>query len=206
MRAFLHFSSMILASAVLAGCNFATLSAKPGDAPQDKATAYPPAPGQAAAQAPAATHLTGVDYVISRVIKEDFQCRDSLVLNVSEAPGNPREFIIKGKNFTYHMVPTVVPSGAIRLENMAQKVIWLQVSGRAMLIDQAKSKRLANECIPVSRLAAHEAEQARAQAAAQAKAQAAQPTKKVAAKAKAATAKAKASAKAKTSAKSQAKK
>ncbi|MDO4706597.1 MAG: hypothetical protein Q4A98_10410 [Comamonadaceae bacterium] len=201
MRAFLHFSSLILASAVLAGCNFATLSAKPGDAPQDKATAYPPAPGQAAAQAPAATHLTGVDYVISRVIKEDFQCRDSLVLSVSEAPGNPREFIIKGKNFTYHMVPTVVPSGAIRLENMAQKVIWLQVSGRAMLIDQAKSKRLANECIPVSRLAAHEAEQARAQAAAQAKTQAAQPARKVATKAKA-----KAPAKAKAAAKSQAKK
>lgn len=171
---------VVLASATLAGCNFATAKTR---ANQDQAIASPaaPTPEEAAAQRAQAAlegqptqqvqHLTGVDYVISRVIREDFRCAGSQVLNVSEAPGNPREFIVRSKDFNYQMVPTVVPSGAIRLENQAHKVIWLQVAGRAMLIDEGRSIRLANECIPFSRLAEHEAEQARAQAQAQAQAQ-----------------------------------
>ncbi|THT96434.1 hypothetical protein E9531_16195 [Lampropedia puyangensis] len=157
MRIALTIPAMALVAVALTGCELANTfpflnpsdSSATSTAANDKAIADPPAPaaGQASAT-PAEPVLTGVDRVISRVHKGNFLCAGAVSVNVAEAPGNPREFVVQGKNFKHQMIPVVTASGAIRLENQANGIVWLQVGKQAMLMNQTKGQRLAAECVP----------------------------------------------------------
>ncbi|WP_147476857.1 hypothetical protein [Vandammella animalimorsus] len=167
MRVLSKLPVLTLAACALAGCDMGTLpflskangAATPAlqaGGQQDRAIADPPAPapeqfGKApaaqAAQQPQPAPLTGIDYVISRVKRGDFLCAGAVTINVSDATDNPREFVVKSKGFEFRMVPVVTASGAVRLENEAKGVIWLQVANRAMLMNQKKGQRMAAECL-----------------------------------------------------------
>ncbi|WP_143326159.1 hypothetical protein [Vandammella animalimorsus] len=168
MRVLSKLPVLALAACALAGCDKGTLpflgkgngAAMPvaqAAGQQDRAIADPPAPApgqfgkapaaQQAAQQPQPAPLTGIDYVISRVKRGDFLCAGAVTINVSDAADNPREFVIKSKGFEFRMVPVVTASGAVRLENEAKGVIWLQVANRAMLMNQKKGQRMAAECL-----------------------------------------------------------
>lgn len=162
MRIALTIPAMALVAASLTGCELAnTFSFLNLDnsgstataASEDKAVAIQSAEltklVEKATEPEAAPVLRGLDRVISRVHKGDFLCAGAVNVHVSEAANNPREFVVQGKSFKYDMQPVLTKSGAIRLENEAHGIVWLQVGGnKAMLMNQTKGQRLAAECVP----------------------------------------------------------
>lgn len=163
MRIALIIPTVALVAVALTGCELANTFPflKPDDATatataaNDKAIADPPAPSLSEVATPlpepvaTAPVLRGIDRVISRVHRGDYLCAGAVNVSVSEVPDNPREFIVQGKSFKHQMVPVLTKSGAIRLENEANGIVWLQVGGnKAMLMNQTKGQRLAAECIP----------------------------------------------------------
>lgn len=47
---------------------------------------------------------------------------------------------------SYHVAPEVTSTGAVRLEDKAAGVVWLQLSNKSMLMSQKFGRRLADEC------------------------------------------------------------
>lgn len=152
MRFALTFPVAALLAAGLTACDTSTFSflAKRDDAatvssagndPIDKAFAEPPV----AAPVPAVP--SGIDGVIARARTGDYLCAGKVVVNVSAAADNPREFIVKSKSFSHRMVPVVTASGVVRLEDAPNGIVWLQVRERAMLMNQTKGQRVAAECL-----------------------------------------------------------
>ncbi|WP_052755042.1 hypothetical protein [Lampropedia cohaerens] len=151
MRLALTFPVAALLAVGLTACDTSTFSlfAKHDDAatvssagndPIDKAFAEPPA------AAPAAVP-SSIDGVIARARTGDYLCAGKVVVNVSAAADNPREFIVKSKSFSHRMVPVVTASGVVRLEDAPNGIVWLQVRERAMLMNQTKGQRVAAECL-----------------------------------------------------------
>jgi hypothetical protein len=55
-------------------------------------------------------------------------------------------FILELGRQRYSMVPVPTLSGAIRLEDSAAGVVWLQLSNKSMLMSQKLGWRLADDC------------------------------------------------------------
>ena len=52
----------------------------------------------------------------------------------------------------FAMVPVVSKTGAIRLEDEAAGVVWLQLANKSMLMNQKQGKRLADACVNAEQL------------------------------------------------------
>jgi hypothetical protein len=73
-------------------------------------------------------------------------CDDKVFVVVVESLKIPNNYdVLIGKA---HYKTTRVPtdSGAIRLEDKAHAIVWLQMSNKSMLLDEKAGKRLANNC------------------------------------------------------------
>ena len=57
----------------------------------------------------------------------------------------------------YHVAPEETTTGAIRLEDKAAGIVWLQLGNKSMLMNQKLGKRLADECHSPAQLLVAEA-------------------------------------------------
>ena len=73
-------------------------------------------------------------------------CELGAFVNVSADGVSPGRFMVEGKGFKYHMVPVATSTGAVRLEDTKAGAVWLQISNKAMLMNQKLGQRLADEC------------------------------------------------------------
>lgn len=76
---------------------------------------------------------------------------------VVKQDSSPGRFLLELGRQTFRMGPTLTTTGAIRLEDPATGVVWLQLGNKSMLLNQHLGKRLADACINL-----HQAEMAAA--------------------------------------------
>ncbi len=62
-------------------------------------------------------------------------------------PGAPGFFMLRFGKETFRVSPEETTTGAIRLEDKAAGVVWLQLANKSMLMSQKQGRRLADECV-----------------------------------------------------------
>lgn len=97
--------------------------------------------------------LSAEEYLISQVQLGNFPCNNNIHVNVSADPVDPRLFRVEGKGFSHRMKPVTTKSGAVRLEDEAGGIVWLQVATKSMLMNQVAGTRLADACVSPRQLA-----------------------------------------------------
>ena len=60
---------------------------------------------------------------------------------------DPGRFLLELGRQTFRMEPALTTTGAIRLEDPATGVVWLQLGNKSMLLNQRLGKRLADACV-----------------------------------------------------------
>jgi len=73
-------------------------------------------------------------------------CDGSVVVTIAEEPKNPNHYDIAIGKMHYEAERVATKSGAIKLEDQKDGIIWLQMSNKSMLIDEKHHKRLAVDC------------------------------------------------------------
>lgn len=97
-----------------------------------------------------------------RVITGEADCEFKQKVVVKPVPEQPGHFTLTfGKN-TYHMTPEETTTGAVRLLDRKQDVVWIQIPVKSMLLNRKISQRMVDACQHGEQRAAVEAvEQAR---------------------------------------------
>jgi len=73
-------------------------------------------------------------------------CELGNFVNVSVDPHSTGGFVVQIKQHTYHMLPVVSSTGAVRLEDVRAGAMWLQLSHKSMLMNSKIGQRMADEC------------------------------------------------------------
>ena len=60
---------------------------------------------------------------------------------------SPGRFVLELGRLAFHMEPTLTTTGAVRLEDPVQSVVWLQLGNKSMLLNTRLGKRLADACV-----------------------------------------------------------
>ncbi|HWW06657.1 hypothetical protein [Collimonas sp.] len=85
------------------------------------------------APAPAATLLTG-----------NFHCELSNRVDLASAGNGEVKLTWKGRSYPMTTVSTT--TGAVRLEDKASGLVWIQIPAKSMLLNSKLGQQLANEC------------------------------------------------------------
>lgn len=108
-------------------------------------------------KAPARKPVPPVPVVLPELAPELLQVAEKVVLGtvpcelgaqvVVKQDSNPGRFVLEHGRQTFRMEPTRTTTGAIRLEDPATGVVWLQLGNKSMLLNQRLGKRLADACV-----------------------------------------------------------
>jgi hypothetical protein len=85
--------------------------------------------------------------VAQRVVLGKVPCELGAHVAVSAHQTVPGRFVLAHGRYTFHMVPVLTSTGAIRLEDAASGAVWLQLANKSMLMDQKQGRRLADACM-----------------------------------------------------------
>ena len=127
-----------------------TISAQAAtDTPAKPTTAAKPAAAQTAAKkaAPAGPSLTqGQISTAERVLTGKVQCEFDQAVDVAPVSGKAGHFNVGFKGKTYMMVPEATTTGAIRLEDKKNGMMWLQIANKSMLMNTKAGQRMVDNC------------------------------------------------------------
>ena len=84
--------------------------------------------------------------VSSRVHVGTFPCELGQVVILTPEPSNQGYFSLRMRRNVYRVSPEETTTGAIRLEDKAAGIVWLQLANKSMLMSQKLGQRLADEC------------------------------------------------------------
>ena len=84
--------------------------------------------------------------IAGRVHAGTLPCELGQVVVLTPDPASPGFFNLRIGKESYHVSPEETTTGAIRLEDKAAGVVWLQLANKSMLMSQKFGKRLADEC------------------------------------------------------------
>ena len=143
-----HFSGRhrrALAGGLAAGLLLATA----GTALAQNAPA-PKAPAKPAAKAPAAKPLAPTDEAQLAAAKSallgDYDCEFGEKAKLGEnATAGYLDVAVKGK--THTMKPALSSTGALRLEDVTGRTLWLQIGDKSMLMDTKIGQRVVDKCV-----------------------------------------------------------
>jgi len=116
--------------------------------PTDKAPLYKRAvPLAAHAIQPSEVAAEAERVVVSEQVHTGrMTCELGNFVNVSVDPHSTGGFVVQIKQHTYHMLPVVSSTGAVRLEDAQAGAMWLQLSHKSMLMNSKIGQRMADEC------------------------------------------------------------
>jgi phage protein D len=136
---------LLFASLALAGMTSAQAAT---DTPAKPAAAKPaPAKPAAAKAAPAAASLSaGQISTAERVLTGKVQCEFDQAVDVAAVNGKAGHFNVGFKGKTYTMVPEATTTGAIRLEDKKNGMMWLQIANKSMLMNTKAGQRMVDNC------------------------------------------------------------
>ena len=73
-------------------------------------------------------------------------CADGVKVTIHEDPNRFKGYNVQLGHLRYPVTRVPTESGAIRLENKASGIVWLQMSNKSMLFNERLSRRLATDC------------------------------------------------------------
>lgn len=65
-------------------------------------------------------------------------------------PGEVGYFSLRIGKARYRLSPEITTTGAVRLEDKAAGIVWLQLANKSMLMNHKQGKRMADECKSVA--------------------------------------------------------
>ena len=80
------------------------------------------------------------------VFEGSMACDDKVTVAVAQDKKLPNHFLLSVGKMQFKTVRVPTDSGAIRLEDKAHGIVWLQMSNKSMLFNEKAGKRLANNC------------------------------------------------------------
>ncbi len=80
-----------------------------------------------------------------RVALGDVGCEFNEKVSITK---NEKEgyFDLKAKGKVYTLAPVLTTTGAVRLENATDGIVWIQIANKSMLMDSKKQKRIIDDC------------------------------------------------------------
>lgn len=84
--------------------------------------------------------------ISARVLTGNAQCEFNQSVSVQPFDGKPGHFKVGFKSVTYVMVPEETTTGAVRLFDRKNGVMWLQIPSKSMLMNQKVGQRLVDSC------------------------------------------------------------
>jgi hypothetical protein len=118
-----------------------------GAAANDKAAKAATKPVVVAALSP--EQLTTAD----RVLVGQSRCEFEQSVNVAAVPNQKGWFNVEFKGKSYMMAPEATTTGAVRLEDKKNGMMWLQIANKSMLMNSKIGQRMVDNCVHPSQKA-----------------------------------------------------
>ena len=84
--------------------------------------------------------------IAARVLTGSADCEFNQQITVLPVDGQPGHFSVNHKKQTWRMVPQETQTGAVRLEDKAAGIVWLQIPTKSMLMNAKIGQRLVDAC------------------------------------------------------------
>jgi hypothetical protein len=82
-----------------------------------------------------------------RVLVGQSQCEFNQAVNVAAVPNQKGWFNVEFKGKSYLMAPEATTTGAVRLEDKANGMMWLQIANKSMLMNSKIGQRMVDNCV-----------------------------------------------------------
>ncbi|HET7526815.1 MAG TPA: hypothetical protein VFK10_12795 [Burkholderiaceae bacterium] len=100
---------------------------------------------------PAAQHVAALTHdqlvTADRVLLGQSQCEFNQSVNVAAVPGQKGWFNVEFKGKSYLMAPESTTTGAVRLEDKKNGMMWLQIANKSMLMNSKIGQRMVDNCV-----------------------------------------------------------
>lgn len=84
--------------------------------------------------------------IAKRVYLGKADCEFNQNVNVAAHDSKPGVFRVSFKNASYLMVPEETTTGAVRLEDKKNGIVWLQIANKSMMMNQKLGQRVVDGC------------------------------------------------------------
>lgn len=142
-----HLITVVAAIAALCASPLAATAAETKSKPAAKSVAKSTA--KPAAAALSAEQLSTAD----RVLVGQSSCEFDQSVNVAPVPDRKGHFHVQYKGKTFDMVPEATTTGAVRLEDKKNGMMWLQIANKSMLMNSKIGQRMVDNCVHPSQRA-----------------------------------------------------
>lgn len=122
-------------------------AAKPAKSTASRDELRSQAKGLALAQETAEAVSANQLAIAQRVHTGRADCEFSQSVSVDPVPGQPGHFKVGYKNASYTMVPEETTTGAVRLQDKRNGVMWLQIANKSMLMNSKIGQRMVDSCV-----------------------------------------------------------
>jgi hypothetical protein len=92
--------------------------------------------------------------VAARVLTGAADCEFSQRVTVQAIAGQPGLFTVSHLGRHYRMLPRETTTGAVRLEDPAAGIVWLQIPAKSMLMNARRGQRMVDSCLHAEQRAA----------------------------------------------------
>jgi hypothetical protein len=86
-------------------------------------------------------------HVADRVLVGQSRCEFDQSVNVAAVPGQKGWFNVEFKGKSYLMAPEATTTGAVRLEDKKNGMMWLQIANKSMLMNSKIGQRMVDNCV-----------------------------------------------------------
>lgn len=88
-----------------------------------------------------------------RVLTGQSRCEFDQSVNVAAVPNQKGWFNVEHKGKSYLMAPEHTTTGAVRLEDKKNGMMWLQIANKSMLMNSKIGQRMVDNCVHPSQRA-----------------------------------------------------
>ena len=137
-------TTSLLARALLCCATSATLLAAPGI---HAATKKPPAKKEVQQPAPLAELSSEQQANADRVLTGTQSCEFNQTVSVEPHSESKGYFDVSFKGKKYVLAPEPTTTGAVRLEDKKNGLVWIQIANKSMLMNAKIGQRLIDNCV-----------------------------------------------------------
>lgn len=85
--------------------------------------------------------------IADRVLTGNAQCEFNQTVNVDPIKDKPGHFKVGFNKASYVMTPQETSTGAVRLEDKRNGIVWLQIPSKSMMMNQKVGQRMVDGCM-----------------------------------------------------------
>ena len=90
----------------------------------------------------------------AKVYAGDAECEFKQTVRLLPVAGQPGHFELTFKKLSYRLVPEETSTGAVRLEDRAAGIVWIQIPSKSMLLNAKLGQRMVDGCVNAAQRAA----------------------------------------------------